>query len=365
MRISIIHPSDLGSADIDTWHEMQRCTPSLASPFLSPEFVMIAGRFWPDARIAVLTDGLSTTGFFPYERRKLGVGVPIAAGLTDCQGLIHAPGLEWDAKELLRACQVCVWKFDHLVEGQTPFGSYLDSVRPSPIVDLTHGFESYFQEFELKSRRLCKALARNSRKLSREVGELRFVLDSRDVSSLRTLMAWKSAQYRRTGVIDLFAQTRIVRLVDALFAADSNYFNGMLSVLYAGDVPVAAHFGIRCLNVLANWFPAYDVAFRRYSPGLILHLHMAQAAASDGIGQIDMGAGAKHYKNQLKSSDLFVGKGVVTTRSPLASVHIARWTVNRWAMQTIKQHPELFEVAHRLRSRYRQTRARVGQSREQ
>lgn len=357
MGISVIHPSDLGRDDIDVWREMQRHTPSLASPFLSPEFVTTVGQFRPDARVAVLTDSSSTIGFFPFERRRLGVAVPIAAGLTDCQGLIHAPAAEWNAQELLRACQVYVWQFDHLVCGQSPFNAYLDATRASPVMDLTRGFEFYYDKFRLKSPRLYKNLTRKAHELACEIGELRFVLESRDVNVLRKLMAWKSAQYRRTGMVDLFAQSEIIALIESLFSIRSSHFSGLLSVLYAGDAPVAAHFGIRCLNILADWFPVYNVAFSKYSPGLILHLQMAQAAASDGIGLIDMGAPTRRFKDELKSSDLFVGVGVVTRHSPLATVHTARWTLRRLAVQTMKQHALLFKVAFSLRSRYRQARA--------
>jgi CelD/BcsL family acetyltransferase involved in cellulose biosynthesis len=101
MQISIVRPGDLGLDDIAAWRAMQRCTPALANPFLSLEFAIAAALFRPEARVGVLTDGASTVGFFPFERRRLGVGVPIAPGLTDCQGLVHAPGAEWDVRELL------------------------------------------------------------------------------------------------------------------------------------------------------------------------------------------------------------------------------------------------------------------------
>ena len=64
---------------------MQRKTGSLANPFLCPEFAVAVGSFRPGARVAVLADGPEIVGFFPFERRRLGVGVPIGAGLTDCR----------------------------------------------------------------------------------------------------------------------------------------------------------------------------------------------------------------------------------------------------------------------------------------
>lgn len=106
MRVSVVRPGELGPDDIASWRAMQSSTPSLANPFLSPEFTVAVGEFRPSARVAVLSDGPDVVGFFPFERGRLGAGMPIAAGLTDCQGVIHAPGLEWDARELLRACRL-------------------------------------------------------------------------------------------------------------------------------------------------------------------------------------------------------------------------------------------------------------------
>jgi CelD/BcsL family acetyltransferase involved in cellulose biosynthesis len=97
---------------------MQRADAALGNPFLSPEFAAAVGRFRPRARVAVLTDGAAVSGFFPFERRRLGVGVPLGAGLTDCQGLMHAQGLEWDARGLLRGCGMSVFHFDHLEQQQ-------------------------------------------------------------------------------------------------------------------------------------------------------------------------------------------------------------------------------------------------------
>ena len=43
MRVLLICPDELSSAEIAAWHSMQRATPSLANPFLSPEFAVAVG----------------------------------------------------------------------------------------------------------------------------------------------------------------------------------------------------------------------------------------------------------------------------------------------------------------------------------
>ena len=346
-----MRPSELGPDEVALWHSMQRQTRSLANPFLCPEFAVAVDKFRSGARVAVLSDGPAVVGFFPFEQRKFGVGVPIGAGLNDCEGLIHAPTIEWDPRELLRACKLTVWQFENLVEGQRPFAPYAAAVSASPAIDLTDGFAVYQKELRVKSPRFCSDLARKARKLEREVGELRFVVDSRDITALRLLMRWKSEQYGRSGRVDNFGRPWVVGLIDYLFSTHSDRFGGLLSVLYAGETPVAAHFGLWACDMLAHWFPAYDTRFGRQSPGLIQHLRMAEETAGIGVHLIDMGKGPGHYKQTLKSRDLLVAQGMVA-QGPLAGVHRLRSGLSRWARRQVKQHPPLFRAADKVLRRY-------------
>ncbi len=359
MQISVIHPRELGSAETAAWHAMQGQTAALANPFLCPEFATAIGASRPAARVAVLTDGPDFAGFFPFERRKLGVGMPIGASLTDCQGLVHAPGVEWDAQELLKACGVSVWHFDHLVAGQRPFAPYQSASAASPVIDLTDGFAAYAERLRARSPQFSRDAARKARKLGREVGELRFVPDTRDLGGLRALMAWKSDQYRRTGRPDRFDQPWIVDVVEQLLTSRQNGFSGKLSLLYAGDTPVAGHFGLSYGGVLGYWFPAYDPNFGRYSPGLTVLLRMAEEFAAVGVHSIDLGKGTKRYKEQMKSHDLTVTEGTVTGRSVLAAAHRGGRAPSRWAVRQIRRHQGLFTAADRVLKQYGRLRVAV------
>jgi CelD/BcsL family acetyltransferase involved in cellulose biosynthesis len=352
VQISVVRPNELGPAEIAAWQSMQRQTSSLANPFLCPEFAVAVGNVRPEARVAVLADGPAILGFFPFERRRLGVGVPIGAGLSDCQGLIHAPGLDWDPRELLRGCRLAVWQFDHLVAGQQPFERFAVAMAPSPVIDLTEGFAAYQEKLQVKSPRFCRDLGRQMRKLERDAGELRFVGDARDTGVMRTLMGWKSEQSRQNEWIDVFARPWVADLVDYLFGIQGNRFSGLLSVCYAGDQPVAAQFGLRSESVFAGWFTAYDSRFGKYSPGLIQLMQMAEALAAAGIQTIDLGDGAASYKERLKSHDQFVAEGMAARRPALARAQRARSTMAAWARRQIKQYPPLFRAADRLLRHY-------------
>ncbi|MEV4869155.1 GNAT family N-acetyltransferase [Streptomyces syringium] len=356
MDIRVYRPGDLTAADRAAWSAMQRRaaldgSPQLANPFLAPEFTLAVGRSRHGARIAVVREDGEPVAFFPYQRSSLGVGRAIGLGVSDAQGLVHRPGFQWDARELLHACGLSVWEFDHLVEGQKPFEVAATGAFASPVIDVDQGFERYLTGLRKQRPKFVRTTRAKERRLARNVGEVRYVHDERDPAVLRTLIGWKSAQYRRTGRSDRFARPWICRLVDQLFHTRTESFAGLLSVLYAGGRPVAAHFGPRSRTVLSCWFPAYDPEFGRYSPGLLLHLRMAEGAAAEGLGYVDLGRGEKEYKDLLKTRELSVCEGWVMRRHPVALGHRARRAPLRALRNTVVSRPGLFEPADRLLKR--------------
>ncbi|MFF0462077.1 GNAT family N-acetyltransferase [Streptomyces mexicanus] len=363
MDISVYRPGELTAADRAAWTAMQskahlHGSEELGNPFLSPEFALAVGRCRRGVRIAVAREGGEPAAFFPFQRSAAGVGRAIGLGVSDAQGVVHRPGFTWDARELLRACGLAVWEFDHLVTGQQPFQAAATGAFPSPVMDVDQGYDSYLRELRARSPKFTRTTLAKERKLGRDAGPVTYVHDERDPAVLRTLMGWKSAQYRRTGRSDRFAHEWITHLVTRLFHTRSEPFAGILSVLYADGKPVAAHFGLRTERVLACWFPAYDPAYAKYSPGLVLHLRMAEAAAADGIAYLDLGRGQKEYKDSLKTRELQVFEGWVTRRHPVAIGHRARRAPVRALRNVVLSRPELFEPADRILKRMGKIRSR-------
>ncbi|MEU6219751.1 GNAT family N-acetyltransferase [Streptomyces sp. NPDC047022] len=363
MDISVYRPGDLSAAERAAWTALQskahlNGSPELANPFLSPEFTLAVGRTRRSVRIAVVREDGEPAAFFPFQRTAAGVGRAVGLGVSDCQGLVHRPDFTWDARELLRACGLAVWEFDHLVEGQTPFEGSASGAFPSPVMDVDQGYDAYLRQLRAHSPKFTRTTFAKERRLGRDAGEVHYVHDERDPAALRTLMAWKSAQYRRTGRSDRFAHPWINELVQQLFHTRSEPFAGILSVLYAGGRPIAAHFGLRTERVLACWFPAYDPAYSKYSPGLILHLRMAEAAAADGIAYLDLGRGQKEYKDSLKTRELIVSEGWVTRRHPVAFGHRAHRVPVRALRNAVLSRPEFFEPADKILKRVGKIRSK-------
>lgn len=357
MEIQVYRPGGLTAADRAAWSAFQRKahlhgSPQLADPFLSPEFSLAVSRSRGGVRVAVYRDqDGEPAAFLPYQRGPFGVGQAVALGYSDAQGMVHRPGFTWDAKQLMRACGLAMWEFDHLVEDQPAFGSGVTGDFASPVIDLDQGFDAYLAYLRGKSASSVRSMRYKERRMGREVGEVRYVHDERDPAMLRLLMGWKSAQYQRTGRGDRFAKDWVVRMVDQLFHSRSDSFAGQLSMLYAGGRPVAGNFGLRSDRVLTCWFPAYDPEFGRYSPGLSTFLHMAEESAAEGLSYLDLGRGRKAYKDTLKTRALTVREGWVTRPHPAAVVRRLQRAPLRAARNSVERHPELFGPADRVLKR--------------
>jgi CelD/BcsL family acetyltransferase involved in cellulose biosynthesis len=304
LKVSVLRPGELGPAELQRWRLMQASDPRLQSAFLSPEFTLAVARVRDDARVAVLEREGSIVGFLPHQRGRFGAGRPIGASLCDCQALVGEPGLRWDPMNLLRGCGLSALEFDHLLAGQVPFQPYHVATAQSYVMDLSAGYQAYLEERLRGSRQSLRRTFRKQQELAAQGGETAFEFRSRDPRDLRRLMAWKSAQFRRSGWPDRFAEPWVRHLVSDLFESDAPGCAGTLSVLRAGGRPVAYLYGLGSPTVLASWFPAYDPDFARYSPGLILHLRVAEEAARLGVREMDLGKGQEWYKDKLKSRDV-------------------------------------------------------------
>lgn len=342
-RIDVVHPDQLSPGDLGLWNELR--TTADANPFMSAQFTQAVGRVRPDTRVAVLNRKHGPVGYFPYQRGRWGSGRAVGMGVSDCQGAVLEPDVHLDPRQLLRACDLQAWEFNHLESDQRLFLPYTTGEFASPVVDLTLGFAPYEKHLRAHSRGFLKATRAQERRMGRNIGPLRFVFDEKNPAALRTLIEWKSAQYRRTGRRDPFTQPWITQLVELLAHTDSPHCSGILSVLYAGERPVAAHFGLRSRTVLSCWFPSYDRTVATYSPGRILYLRVIEAAAASGIELLDFGRGDAAYKDSFKTGDLMVHEGALRTAGPGATLHWLRREPMRLAHRLVRDHPRLRDAA--------------------
>ncbi|GAY12231.1 GNAT family N-acetyltransferase [Pseudonocardia sp. N23] len=314
MRFSTVHPRDLSTPELARWQDIRGAGTLPRNPFLSAEFAVAVGAARPGTRVTVIDDGATTVGFFAHERHGR-VARPVGTLLADSEGPVLAPGTDVDMAALLAHEGLAGWDFDTLADGLLPAGAYRVDAERSPVLDLSPGWDDYLATISARSKKWLASTWRKRRKLEREVGGIRFEFHTTDPAVLRSLMDWKSGQYAALGEWDRFADPGIVAIARALAASQAPECTGAVSALWAGDRLVAAHLGLHSESVLSWWFPAYDPEFGRYSPGILLLLAIAEAAAERGVTQLDLGRGAHDYKDATATGELVVRTGALDAAS--------------------------------------------------
>jgi len=316
MKATAVLPSELGPGDRLRWEAFTRDS-SLGSPFLSWQFTSIVGQVRGDARVAVVDDGSGICAYLPFQAAGGGTGRPIGATISDAQAILAPPGWSFDAAGLVAAAGLRTWSFDHITTTQPAFVPYYRQRHRSPIVNLKGGYDGFVEQLRGHSKEFLSQVGRRSRKLAREVGPVVCEWQSAHPDAdMAILQRWKSEQYGREGSWDRFAQPWIVDVVRALAEARDPGCSGVLSTLRAGDRLVAAHFGLLGADRLSWWFPAYDPAFGRYSPGLILLLGVIEEAARRQVASVDLGRGEHGYKLRVTPHFYEVAEGEVVASRP-------------------------------------------------
>jgi CelD/BcsL family acetyltransferase involved in cellulose biosynthesis len=312
VNIRVVPAAALGPAELARWSDLQRASPLYRSPFFRPEFAAVVARV-RDVHVAVIERAGSVAGFLPFEVGRRRSGRPLGWPFSDYHGVVLDDPAALDPRELVRACGLAAWSFDHLPAGLTAFAPYVLAVGQSPYLDLSQGFDAYLAGRGARSD--IQGALRKARKLAREVGPLRFVSHSDSPGLLAQTVAWKRLQYGETGVRDVLADAASRELLHQVHETRGADFAGELSVLYAGDVVAGLHLGLRSGPVLHSWFPAYNAELHRYSPGLVLLLELAGAAPPLGVGEIDLGKGEARYKQALATGSVPLHEGSVAARA--------------------------------------------------
>jgi CelD/BcsL family acetyltransferase involved in cellulose biosynthesis len=145
-------------------------------------------------------------------------------------------------------------------------------------------------------------------------------------------------------------------------ATQGEEFSGLLAVLRVGGRPIAVQGCLAGPEVLSLWFPAFDPAWGRYSPGMILRRKVIEAAASRGIRTVDMGKGHSLHKELLGTGEVLVAEARVARRSPAAVAHRLCTEPPRRVERFVLDHPRLRLAARQTLARIGAARSRVGGS---
>ncbi|MFT5522758.1 MAG: CelD/BcsL family acetyltransferase involved in cellulose biosynthesis [Pirellulaceae bacterium] len=334
MKIQLQTPEQLTSTQLLLWKEIQTQSRGLASGLFCPELVQAVAEFRGGIEVAVIEEDGATVGFFPFHRDQAGHGSPFAGPLADFQGAIIGSDLVFDPIELLVACELQSWSFDHLLAEQAAFAAYHVINDESAFMDLSNGFDAYRAERKkAKSDELSEAL-RKGRKIQRDVAALRFVARETNPVVLDQVLDWKAKQLQHKGLPNALQTEWIRPLLHSLHNKSSPDFAGMLSAVYVGDDLLAATIGVRSRQILHGWVTCFDPQFYKYSPGLILLTELAKAAEALGIQRIDMGKGPESFKRSFRSGAIELAEGIVSRNGVTGAIQQNWMRAKEWAKST-------------------------------
>jgi CelD/BcsL family acetyltransferase involved in cellulose biosynthesis len=335
----------LGEAQISRWQALQETSRELDNAFLHPVFARAVGEVRPQTRVAVFDlDG--SQAFLAFEKKRAGLATALASGWADAQAVMVPPDTAFPLQSMLRSAGIRLWAFDHLVLEQTTLlseapGRFEKS--SAPIIDLSKGYDGYVAEQGRISKTLFSLNGRRRRQVERDLGPLEFSWHEADHGLLDTALAWKSVQYRRSGVPQLEDEARL--MIHHLLDTQADGCRGWLSSLRAGGTLLAVHMGLRSRTALSYWHPAYDPTYSKYSPGLILLLEMAQRAAADGLNRIELGRGEESYKARVGSPGNAVLHGFAAADAVSAASYPALMASKERAVRFIVQSPRRHAIA--------------------
>ncbi len=301
--------------------------PSLDGPCFHPDFISGLGQFIPNCHVAVWRQAGEVAGFLPFQSLGRRGARPIP--MCDYQAVIGRPELAQDLRANLRSAGLRFLEFDNLLGTQVPRREATRvNLRLSPRVAITAGFDDYLAKLKAAGKSERKVQT-GLRVLERDHGKVSFQRGLQDDALLNQMLDWKA---KRFAVGDGFPPW-VAQSLRHFMARRGAEVAGDLSVLKAGEAVVAVHFGVHAGRRYYYWFPAYNEAYGKYSPGWLLVWFLLKQLNEVNCNTFDFGPGGEAYKEYFANVHEEVGTGLLETSASLARLHrgYAR------AQQTVRQ----------------------------
>lgn len=316
LTVETLHPSSLSAAEAALWRSLAAEADGFANPLLGPEFAQAVGKVREDARVAVVRRAGETVGFLPFHRRPGGLARPIGAPLSDYHGLVSRPEAGLRIADVLRAAEVSVFRYSGLVDPHGVFPASPDTHRTAYLIDLNGTTaEAYLEAVRAESPKKIKNYRRLDNKLDREVGAVRLVAGDMSRDAFNLLIDWKRDQLIRTGGHDFLRADWTRELMADLFTTRDGEMRGLMINLYAGDLLIGGHFGVRQGATYHPWIASTNPAMAAWSPGQIFFLRAIAAMPELGLTRYDLGPGHDHYKRAYGLRTFQIGEGAATAAS--------------------------------------------------
>jgi CelD/BcsL family acetyltransferase involved in cellulose biosynthesis len=348
LRASIYRPSRAPAALLDAWRALCAAHPEWSSPLLGPDFALAVEAAREDARVAVFDCGEGPVGFLAFHLRPGGFARPIGSPFSDIHALVTAPDAGLDIGEALAAAGLSAYRATGLIDPFDVFargsGFVPDEGREAYDIRLDSTPDAYLEMLRADSPKRFKNMRRLEHKLEREVGPLAFFADT-DPAAYDRMIEWKRDQFHRTGAHDVLGPDWSRQMMQQLFERRGGDFAGLMLSLYAGDVHIGSHFGVRLHGHFHPWLASTNPDYAAFSPGQTFLMQAIAAMPALGLQTYALGHGHDHYKRPFAPRPFPVGEGLASATT--AGGAVARLREGTWNLPVLAR----VQAAGRLKRR--------------
>jgi len=143
--------------------------------------------------------------------------------------------------------------------------------RPAMVAYLADGFDAWVcQRRRAGQGSFLKDKRRRRADLVRDHGPVSFSFAAARPDAFEAVIRAKREQLDRSGQHDIFACGWTVEFLRRLASVEDADFGLCLADLSLGARSIAAEVGLRSGSTYHLWFPVYDLAFAKYSPGALM-----------------------------------------------------------------------------------------------
>lgn len=317
MRVECVSPLALDAQDVAHWRSVLHGDAELTSPYLTPDWAQLVARHRGDVSVAVFRDDAGApVGFLPVQLSSGHAAMPVGGPICDYQAFIGPAGADLP----LAVRELGVGRID-LTAGlvNNAVAECLLAHDVGHVVRFAGGWQDWCDQRAAAGSKTVARARKKLAKLTRDHGggdhggDVAIEAFSTDAQAFETLLRWKRAQMKRTGVTDIFEHGWIDAVVRGSFAWSPSdpHFGGAMFVLRVKGEPAAVLFCLRAGRSLHAWFVGHDEAFSAYSPGLILFVEAIRAAGNAGYTELDLGPGDYRFKESLATHARPIGAGFI------------------------------------------------------
>ena len=193
-----------------------------------------------------------------------------------------------------------------------------------------------------RRKNLKRESLRKHRGLQSSLGSVSMLLEDDRPEVFEQCIRWKSAQYLRTGLRDMFAKRDNVRFFQELQRKRVL----VVSSISAGDRLLAVHFGALAERTFYSWIAAYDPEHSTYSPGALLLEALLAESFKRKDSEFNFLIGDQEYKWFYATHNRVIGP---IGRLPV-SIRLAR-AAKRPIRRALAKNPRLLLLARRVMRR--------------